>query len=133
VDDAQILQVVLNIVINAIDASPRGGRVALRVQEAETPLLPGASAASWLRIEVQDQGPGIPESERDKLFDPFFTTKAYGTGLGLSVSQKIIEEHHGVIHVRSEAGRGSRFIVELPREFECGVATVAAQTQERGA
>ena len=121
VDEGQILQVVLNIVMNAIDASPPHGRVGLRLASSPRRLVPGmpdAGTGPYCRIEVRDQGPGIPEGVRDKLFDPFFTTKNEGTGLGLSVSQKIVEEHRGCIHVESRPETGTTFIVELPRRFE---------------
>lgn len=119
VDDRQILQVVLNVLMNAIDVSPPGETVRLRLVVPETPLVrQGPTAAvAVCRIEIRDRGPGIPAELRQKLFDPFFTTKAEGTGLGLAVSQKIVEEHHGVIHVDSEAGGGTRFVIELPRRF----------------
>ena len=117
VDEGQILQVVLNLVMNAIDASPPSESVRLRLCTPERPLLPGADApAGYCRIEVRDRGPGVPDEVRHKLFDPFFTTKPEGTGLGLAVSQKIIEEHHGVIHVE-RGDDETLFVVELPRRF----------------
>lgn len=122
VDPGQIQQVLLNVVLNAVDASPSGGQVRVRVRAADTPLLgnaPGRDDDTWYRIEVRDQGPGIGREERDKLFDPFFTTKAEGTGLGLSVSQKIVEEHRGLIHVASEPGCGALFVIELPLRPRC--------------
>ena len=122
VDGGQIQQVVLNVVRNAIDASPPQAQVRVRLQGADAPLLatsshdaPATQGRSWFRIEVHDQGAGISREERDKLFDPFFTTKSDGTGLGLSVSQKIVEEHEGLIHVASEPNAGALFVIELPR------------------
>lgn len=121
VDAGQIQQVVLNVVLNAIDASPPQGLVRVRVRKASTRLLPTSpgeqppAVDGWYHIEVMDEGPGITREERDKLFDPFFTTKTSGTGLGLSVSQKIVEEHHGLIHVASHPDAGALFIIELPR------------------
>jgi PAS domain S-box-containing protein len=135
VDEGQILQVVLNLVMNAIDASPPGAAVRIRLRRTETPLVPGApgAGASYCRIEVQDAGPGIPADARDQLFDPFYTTKRDGTGLGLSVSQKIVEEHHGVIHVESEPGVGSLFMVELPQHFEGSMVQAQPPALIRGA
>jgi two-component system nitrogen regulation sensor histidine kinase GlnL len=118
VDGSQILQVVLNIVFNAIDASPPGARVRVRLQPASSRLLPSAPPGPVWRIVVHDEGGGIPSDVRDKLFDPFFTTKSDGTGLGLAVCQKIVEEHRGSIHVDSRPGDGTTFTVELPRRFE---------------
>jgi signal transduction histidine kinase len=119
VDDRQILQVVLNVLMNAIDATPAGQEVGVRLEVPEAPLVRQGPATPMAvcRIEIQDRGPGIPEELREKLFDPFFTTKADGTGLGLAVSQKIVEEHHGVIHVDCDEGQGTRFVIELPRRF----------------
>jgi two-component system, sporulation sensor kinase E len=119
VDERQILQVVLNVLMNAIDVSPAGESVSLRLLVPETPLLRQGPVPSpaVCRIEIRDRGPGIPMDLREKLFDPFFTTKAEGNGLGLAVSQKIVEEHHGVIHVDCEASGGTCFVIELPRRF----------------
>lgn len=134
VDEGQILQVVLNIVLNAIDASPPGGQVDVRLHGASERLvagLPDEGLGSFWRIEVHDQGPGISDADRDKLFDPFFTTKTDGSGLGLSVSQKIVEEHRGCIHVDSRPGSGTTFIVELPRRFvQHGTGVEPQRTQE---
>ncbi len=103
---AKINQVVLNLVSNAIDACPEGGRVAIR-----TRAEPAA-----VRIDVEDNGCGIPDEIRDRIFDPFFTTKpvGVGTGLGLSISYGIVQDHGGTIEVESSAGAGSRFIIRLP-------------------
>jgi len=65
-------------------------------------------------IEVSDNGPGIPESIRDKVLQPFFTTKEEGTGLGLSIAVRIIEEHHGRMDIESNQGGGTTFIISLP-------------------
>ncbi|MDF1562390.1 MAG: ATP-binding protein [Deltaproteobacteria bacterium] len=103
---AKLNQVVLNLVTNALQATPPGGTVTVRTSDAgEGPL-----------IEVQDTGKGIPPEALTKIFDPFFTTKpvGQGTGLGLSISYKIIEEHGGTIRVTSKIGEGTRFSVQLP-------------------
>jgi signal transduction histidine kinase len=107
VDVGQAQQVVTNLVMNAIQAQPDGGRVEVAVAER------GASAV----LIVEDAGRGIPKEVRERMFEPFFTTKdpGEGTGLGLSVVHGIVEEHGGTITVESEPGRGTRLAVELPR------------------
>jgi len=123
VDEGQILQVVLNLLFNAIDASPPGGAVELEVERAASRRLPGPAVLGpvWC-IAVRDRGPGVAPEVRDKLFDPFFTTKSDGTGLGLAVCLKIVEEHRGAIHVDTVPGSGSTFTVELPLRFEGNAA-----------
>jgi two-component system NtrC family sensor kinase len=103
----KIHQVVLNLLINAVDASPRGSTVTLRTRP---------DGPEGIAIEVIDRGAGIPASDRGRIFDPFFTTKpvGQGTGLGLSISYGIVQDHGGRIEVESSPGEGSRFTVHLP-------------------
>lgn len=103
-DTDQITQVFLNIIINAIEATPRGGKVLIRHQNV---------AQGRLVVTVEDTGQGIPREDLDKLFDPFFSTKKKGTGLGLAIVKSIVEGHDGEIKVESEAGKGTRFIITL--------------------
>jgi two-component system NtrC family sensor kinase len=100
-------QVFLNLFLNAIQAMPDGG---------ELRVLADAVDGEWVRIQVADTGRGIPAAQLPMIFDPFFTTKdpGTGTGLGLSVTHGIIEEHGGRIEVKSEEGRGATFLVFLP-------------------
>ncbi len=108
---ARINQVVMNLVSNAIDACREGGRVTVRSRpEAD---------GDWVRIEVEDTGSGIAPEIRDKIFDPFFTTKpvGIGSGLGLSISYGIVQDHGGTIEVDSTPGVGSTFTVRLPRQL----------------
>ncbi len=109
-DGDQLLQVFLNVINNAHQAMSQGdGGGVLTIRSA----LIGAQS---IRVTFTDTGPGIPHEVLDKLFDPFFTTKEIGagTGLGLSVSHGIIQEHGGHIWAESEAGQGARFVIELP-------------------
>jgi signal transduction histidine kinase len=102
----QLNQVFLNLLVNACDAIEEQGRIRVKTR----PLRDG------VRIQISDDGPGIPESVQSRIFDPFFTTKPVGagTGLGLSLSHGIIERHNGRISVVSSPGRGTTFTVEVP-------------------
>jgi signal transduction histidine kinase len=104
VDGAQIKQVFLNILLNALQAMPNGGQLRVRIR---------ASGGSLLTT-IQDEGKGIPPEIQENLFEPFFTTKQGGTGLGLSISQRIIEVHNGQLRVRSEEGVGTTVEIWLP-------------------
>jgi two-component system NtrC family sensor kinase len=114
-DRSQMQSVLMNLIINALDATAPGGQIKVFT----APGLSGNGVAhKGIEITVADTGSGIPPEHLDKLFDPFFTTKAVGqgTGLGLSVSQGIVQRHHGHIRVQSEMGKGTRFFVWLPIE-----------------
>jgi signal transduction histidine kinase len=115
VDKQQILQVLVNLLNNAVDALPEHGkiRVATGVRTMEDAEKGNESQRCGV-IEVADNGPGMPAATRNRLFDPFFTTKREGTGLGLSISQKIVRDHGGVITVSSVEGKGTTFQVNLP-------------------
>jgi two-component system, NtrC family, sensor kinase len=118
-DEGQLHQVLTNLVINAIHAMPDGGTVEIvtRLATAAPPPYVDSTAASWVAIEVRDEGTGMDATTRERIFEPFFTTKQVGegTGLGLSVSWGIVREHGGWIDVESEPGAGSTFTVWLPR------------------
>jgi two-component system NtrC family sensor kinase len=109
-DAAQIEQVVLALVMNSIEAMPRGGILRLRTR--------GLPENDAVRLEVQDDGVGIPPEIQAQIFEPFFTTKegGHGVGLGLAVSRGIIERHGGRIEVASEVGPGTTFTITLPLE-----------------
>jgi signal transduction histidine kinase len=105
-DSDQLQQVVLNLVKNALTATPTGGRITVRVE----------THPAELRLVVRDTGPGIPTDMQGKLFEPFFTTRAAegGTGLGLAVARSIVIEHGGTI-VATSTGDGAELLVTLPR------------------
>ncbi len=115
-DEGQVSQVFNNLVINAVQAMPGGGRIAVRgtnlVLEAENGhmLPPGG----YVRLSFSDEGCGMPEEVRQKIFDPYFTTKSGGMGLGLASVHSIINRHGGQIEVRSKAGEGTTFTLFLP-------------------
>ena len=115
VDKQQILQVLVNLLINAADVLPEHGkiRIATGVRAMED-TEEGNGNQRFAVIEIADNGPGIPAAVRNRLFDPFFTTKKEGTGLGLSISQKIVRDHGGIITVSSVEGKGTAFQVNLP-------------------
>ncbi len=112
-DRSQIQSVIINIIINSLDATEPGGHI--RIFTASS-LSGNGDAQEGIEITFADTGCGIPPENLNKLFDPFFTTKGVGqgTGLGLSVSLGIVQRHGGHIRVQSEVGKGSRFFVWLP-------------------
>jgi signal transduction histidine kinase len=121
-DDGQLSQVVTNLVVNAIQATPSGGTVTIAtrvVDQIAPPYVDSESESeiAWLAIEVRDTGAGMDEATRSRVFEPFYTTKDVGdgTGLGLSVSWGIIREHGGWIDITSTPREGSTFTVYLPR------------------
>lgn len=104
VDPLQMKQVFVNLIKNAIDAMPQGGDLTITAHQKNDKLT----------VEFKDTGEGIPPDNLPKIFDPLFSTSSYGTGLGLPVSQQIIEAHGGHIEVESETGKGSAFTIKLP-------------------
>jgi signal transduction histidine kinase len=116
VDPGQIQQVLTNLVMNAVQASPAGAEVEVRLAQPALDAPGRATAARYVCLAVSDHGPGIAPAHREQIFEPFFTTKPVGegTGLGLSIAHRIVEEHGGWIEVESEPGQGSTFRVYLP-------------------
>ncbi|HZN03256.1 MAG TPA: ATP-binding protein [Candidatus Polarisedimenticolia bacterium] len=113
----RLQQVLMNLLLNAADATPDGGAIAVRA----------TSSSGRIRLTVSDTGVGIPAEHLDRIYDPFFTTKprGRGTGLGLSVSYGIVKEHAGTLIAESAPGEGSRFVISLP-VIEAGVRRVTA-------
>jgi len=116
VDAAQIQQVLVNLLTNAVDVTPPGGEVRLGADVPPAGPTGSDAATRWARIVVEDDGPGIPPELLARIFEPFFTTKppGRGTGLGLAVAEEIVREHGGVLGARSAPGAGSRLEVWLP-------------------
>jgi len=117
--DAEMLhRAFQNLVLNALDAMPAGGTLAMRTMEHE----------GSVRIEVSDTGKGLTPEECSRLFTPYYTTKSQGTGLGLAIVQSVVNDHHGTISVVSEEGRGATFRIELPQRQEQARTTTAAES-----
>jgi signal transduction histidine kinase len=108
VDPHQMEQVLLNLVINAIDAMPQGGDLCVSSQKDGNAVDPIAI------IRIRDRGCGIPESQLHNVFDPFYSTKEGGTGLGLPISLGIVESHGGALKIHSVEGQGTEAVIELP-------------------
>ena len=117
-DAPQVKQVILNLLHNAVDASPAGGEVELRLETGVRCVLPGPGGRgvrhlTGCRLLVRDRGPGFGDTDPAQLFRPFYTTKSSGTGLGLSISEKIVTAHGGTITARRRDG-WTEFAVQLP-------------------
>ena len=111
-DREQMKQVFLNLLLNAIQAMEQGGK--LKVATALKHPVPGANRGSFAKISFQDTGKGIPEDVKGKVFEPFYSTKEGGIGLGLSIAQRIVEEHGGEIGLESSPGKGTVFYLTIP-------------------
>jgi len=109
IDREQIKQVFLNILLNGIEATSENGKITVRTRHF---MKPGGEL--YTQIEFSDTGCGIPEEYIEDIFNPFFTTKSTGSGLGLSISNQIIQDHRGYIDVESQLGKGSSFFINLP-------------------
>lgn len=107
-----------NLILNAIEAMPNGGTLTLRTRHE----------GDRVSVEVSDTGSGLKPEERERLFTPYFTTKQHGTGLGLAILQSVVSDHGGRITVRSNAGEGTTFSIELPRNADKLQRAEAAQT-----
>ncbi len=108
-DPQQLQQVLLNLVLNAIEAQPNGGRIAIRMETTSLSLK-----TTFLAVLVCDEGPGIPLELIDSIFDPFFSTKDTGTGIGLAICRRIVEDHGGILTAENQVQGGARFTVQLP-------------------
>jgi nitrogen fixation/metabolism regulation signal transduction histidine kinase len=107
--DAELLhRVISNLVLNAMDAMPQGGALTLRTRDEDGKVL----------IEVADTGSGLTPEECARIFTPYYTSKQHGTGLGLAIVQSVVSDHGGSIRVQSEPGRGTTFVIELPRSLD---------------
>jgi two-component system nitrogen regulation sensor histidine kinase GlnL len=115
-DEAQLRQVFLNLIKNALEAMGHTGTLTIttRMETDFHVRNPGCSRGKFLSVDVEDTGPGIPPEDSERVFTPFFTTKAKGTGLGLAVSQRLVTQLGGLIRVHSQPGRGASFRVSLP-------------------
>jgi signal transduction histidine kinase len=111
-DQHQLMQLFTNLLINAYEAMDSRGRVVVTAERAR--LEDGGDGREAVRIEIADNGPGMPPDVADKVFDPFFTTKAQGSGLGLAIVRKIVDAHDGQLDLRTSQGSGTTIRVTLP-------------------
>jgi len=121
VEEAQLKQLFLNVLLNAIEAMGPGGEITIRISRRDRQGL------HWVVVEVSDTGPGIPESTRASIFDPFFTTKVRGSGLGLAICRGIADAHRGTIRAENRKDRsGTVIVVEFPANSDRPLLTEEA-------
>jgi two-component system NtrC family sensor kinase len=123
-DFNQISQVIMNLMINAIDAMPDGGRLSLKTSCADDPAA--------LLLQISDTGTGILPADEGRIFDPFFTRKPDGTGLGLSISRQILEKHGAYIELNSTPGQGTTFLISFPLTASSNLMKSPANAQSTG-
>jgi two-component system NtrC family sensor kinase len=121
-DGDQIKQVLVNLILNAIQATEPGGAVSISSRTMRN------GNANLVQLEIRDTGAGIPPDHLEEIFNPFFTTKAKGTGLGLPIAHQIVTEHGGSIMVESREGEGTTVFVNLPAYVEKAASTLAGQS-----
>jgi signal transduction histidine kinase len=119
-DQHQLMQLFTNLLMNAYEAMDGTGRIAITAELVR--LEDGTEGREAVRVEVADDGPGIPQDVAEKVFDPFFSTKPQGSGLGLAIVRKIVDAHDGRLDLRTTAGRGTTIRVTLPVSTEQEVA-----------
>jgi len=117
-DSEKMKQVILNLLSNAVEFTPKGGRI-----EVLTENCTKRGKSKSIRIEIKDNGIGIHQSVTDKIFEPYFTTKHKssmhnGTGLGLFIAHQNVQDHQGMIEVKSEVNEGTTFIVDIPTDSQ---------------
>ena len=108
VDEKQLERIFLNLITNAAQAMPDGGKLAVTTNQTK----------DHIEIAFADTGVGIPEENMGKLFQPLFSTKAKGIGMGLAICKRIVEQHGGSIELKSKVGQGTTVTIKLPREEE---------------
>lgn len=118
-DEDQLRQTFVNLLANAVDASPAESPVRITAERVSIAARGrgnggGGKRLPGVRVEITDRGVGMDAETRERLFEPFFTTKKRGTGLGLAIAKQIIEQHGGTIRAESQPEQGTRFIIELP-------------------
>jgi signal transduction histidine kinase len=113
IDENQIVQVMINLFLNSMDAIKSGGTITVTTKKVSSENADEENK-EWGVIEVEDTGSGIAQENLEKIFNPFFTTKSDGVGLGLSISSRLIEENGGRVEVSSALGKGTKFSLYLP-------------------
>ncbi len=113
-DPDQLSQVFVNVIANAIDASPKDAAVVIGTEIVAVVDDNAGPARKRARITIADQGSGMDKATLDRIFEPFFSTKKRGTGLGLAIVKQIVEQHEGTINVTSKPGEGTSFVIDLP-------------------
>lgn len=131
IDVNQISQVIQNIVLNAIQAMPKGGRIVISAENVNLFKrdLKSGRRGKFVKLSIRDTGPGIPKKIIDRIFDPYFSTKESGSGLGLTLSLSIIQNHNGFINVSSREGSGTLFELFLPATGDAPARKSSAAAQ----
>jgi two-component system, NtrC family, sensor histidine kinase HydH len=107
-DADKVTQILLNVLLNAVQWSPEGGQVQVRCQSV------ALGHGRFAEVRVRDQGPGIPRGDRERIFDPFFSGREQGSGLGLAIASRLMDEHRGYIEVAEASGKGAELILRFP-------------------
>jgi len=110
-DPEQLKEVLVNLIVNACEAMAKGGSIVIHEEEGLV-----ENSRQSLIVRLSDDGPGVPKSIQEKVFQPFFSTKEEGTGLGLTIAARIVNEHGGRLDLKSRKGEGTTFIINLPFE-----------------
>ena len=133
VDEGQFRQVIDNIVLNAVQAMPEGGKIEVRSENVELTdgFLPPLAAGKYVKISVRDYGAGIRPEHLPRIFDPYFTTKGNARGLGLASAYSVVRKHDGQINVESQVAHGSTFQIYLPASLKAVEAAVPEDEPRR--